>query len=146
MQPNRCDPRSKSSSVYLIDSSTCISVLRKRLPRALERLREGPIERLAISSISAAELYHGAARSGNPESEIRKIQNLLTLIRPVEFGSDAAISYGYVRSVLERQGRLIGLFDMLIAAHALAVGATVVTHNVREFRRVPGLVVEDWVD
>lgn len=130
--------------MFLIDSSTCISILRNRLPRAAERLREGPIDRLAISSISAAELYHGAAKSGDPTREIRKIQDLLTLIHSVEFGSSAAISYGFVRSVLERKGQLIGQLDMLIAAHALAEGATVVTHNTREFMRVPGLAVEDW--
>jgi len=130
--------------VFLIDSSTCISILRNRLPRAAERLREGPIDHLAISSISAAELYHCAAKSRDPQREIRKIQDLLTLIHSVDFGSNAAISYGFVRSVLERRGQLIGQLDMLIAAHALAEGAIVVTHNTREFMRVPGLVVEDW--
>ena len=132
--------------MFLIDSSTCVSILRRRLPRALERVREGPIDELGISSISAAELYHGAARSAEREHEIRKIQNLLTLIHPLEFGSDAAISYGFVRTVLEQKGQLIGPLDMLIAAHAVAEGATLVTHNTREFRRVPGLVVEDWLD
>ena len=131
--------------MYLIDSSTCISILRNRLPRALERIRHGPIEQLAISSISAAELYHGAAKSTDPEREIRKIQNLLTLIHPVDFGSDAAVAYGFVRSVLEQKGQLIGQLDMLIAAHALAAAATLVTHNTGEYRRVPGLAVEDWV-
>ncbi|MDO8501245.1 MAG: type II toxin-antitoxin system VapC family toxin [Gemmatimonadaceae bacterium] len=130
--------------MFLIDSSTCISILRKRLPRAAERLRASPIEDLAISSITAAELYHGAAKSGDPQDEIRRIQDLLTLVRPVEFGSNAAISYGFVRSVLERRGEIIGQMDMLIAAHALAEGAILVTHNTREFLRVPGLSVEDW--
>lgn len=130
--------------MFLIDSSTCISILRNRLPHATERLRATHIEDLAISSISAAELYHGASRSVNSEREIRRIQDLLTLVRLVEFGSDAAISYGFVRSVLERTGQVIGLMDMLIAAHALAIGAIVVTHNTREFRRVPGLEVENW--
>jgi tRNA(fMet)-specific endonuclease VapC len=132
--------------VFLIDSSTCISILRRRLPRALQRLREGPIDNLGISSISAAELYYGAAKSNDPEHEIRNVQNLMTLIRPLEFGSDAAISYGFVRSFLGQRGQLIGELDMLIAAHAVAKGATLVTHNTREFMRVPGLVVEDWVE
>lgn len=132
--------------MFMIDSSTCVSMLRERLPLAVERLKEGSIVHVAISTISAAELYHGAAKSDNPDHELRKIQNLLTLIRPVDFGSDAAISYGFVRSVLEHSGQLIGQLDMLIAAHALAEGATVVTHNIRDFKRVPGLAVEDWVD
>jgi tRNA(fMet)-specific endonuclease VapC len=132
--------------VFLIDSSTCVSILRRRLPRALERLRQGPIDDLGISSISAAELYYGAAKSSDPEHEIRNVQNLLTLIRPLEFGSDAAISYGFVRSFLGQKGQLIGELDMLIAAHALATGAIVVTRDTRDFTRVPGLVVEDWVE
>jgi tRNA(fMet)-specific endonuclease VapC len=70
----------------------------------------------------------------------------MTLIRPLEFGSDAAVSYAFVRSFLGQRGQLIGELDMLIAAHALAKGATVVTHDTRDFMRVPGLVVEDWVE
>ena len=132
--------------MFLIDSSTCVSILRNRLPRAVERVRASPVEQLAISSISIAELYHGAAKSADSQREIRKIQNLLTLIRPVDFGSDASVAYGFVRSVLEQKGQLIGPLDMLIAAHALAVSATLVTHNTREYRRVPGLTLEDWLD
>jgi tRNA(fMet)-specific endonuclease VapC len=132
--------------VFLIESSTCVSILRNRLPRAVRRLREAGIDELAISSISAAELYHGAAKSRDPERETRKIQDLLTLIRPIEFGSTAAIAYGFIRSFLERQGQSIGPFDMLIAAHALSEDATLVTHDVREFGRVPGLSIENWTE
>jgi len=101
---------------------------------------------IAISSISAAELYHGAARSSDPEQELRRMQSLLEVLPVIDFGSDAAISYGLVRALLERSGQMIGQFDMLIAAHALSEGATLVTHNTREFRRVTGLFLEEWVD
>lgn len=74
------------------------------------------------------------------------MQSLLEVLRVLNFGTDAAISYGVVCTLLERTGRAIGRFDMLIAGHALSEGATLVTHNTREFRRVPGLVVEDWLD
>lgn len=102
------------------------------------------INDLAVSSISAGELYHGAAKSDRRQFEMGKVQDLLTLIRPLEFGSEAALAYGLVRSFLERKGQVIGAFDMLIAAHALSVDATLVTHNTREFGRLPDLRVEDW--
>lgn len=130
--------------MYLIDSSTCVSIMRNRLPAVLERLRAMSIDDLAVSSISAGELYHGAAKSARPKSEMEKVQGLLTLIRPLEFGSDAALAYGLVRSFLERKGQVIGPLDMLIAAHALAIDAILVTHNTREFGRLPDLRVEDW--
>lgn len=130
--------------MYLIDTSTCVSILRNRLPAVVDRLRGMPINDLAMSSISAGELYHGAAKSARTQSEMRKIQELLTLIRPLEFGSEAALAYGLVRSFLERNGQVIGSLDMLIAAHALSADATLVTHNTREFGRLPDLRVEDW--
>jgi tRNA(fMet)-specific endonuclease VapC len=130
--------------VYLIETSTCVSFLRKRLPRAAQRLRELSADGIAVSSITAAELYHGAARSRDPEQEVRRIQSLLEVLPVLDFGSNAAISYGVVRGLLERRGQLIGQFDMLIAGHALSEGATLVTHNTREFQRVAGLLLEDW--
>jgi tRNA(fMet)-specific endonuclease VapC len=110
----------------------------------VERLNELSVDDLAISAISAAELYHGAAHSRARETELRRVRALLEVLTVLDFGTNAAISYGVVRRMLERSGHVIGQFDMLIAGHALSVGATVVTHNTREFRRVPGLLVEDW--
>ncbi|MFN2601678.1 MAG: PIN domain-containing protein [Gemmatimonadaceae bacterium] len=123
-----------------------MSLIRQKLPRTRRRVASISPDELAMSSISAAELYHGAARRRDADRQISLIRELLISVRPLPFGSDAAIAYGFVRSLLERKGEDIGRFDMLIAAHALAEGATVVTHNTREFRRVPGLQVEDWND
>ena len=130
--------------MYLIDSSMCVSILRKRLPKAVERLHSMSADDLGISAVSVGELYHGAAKSAQPQAEMRKVQELLTLLRPIAFGSEAALAYGLVRSFLERKGQVIGSFDMLIAAHALSADATLVTHNTREFGRLPDLRVEDW--
>jgi tRNA(fMet)-specific endonuclease VapC len=74
------------------------------------------------------------------------MQSLFEVLPVIDFGSNAAISYGLVRTTLELSGQMIGQFDMLIAAHALSEGATLVTHNTREFRRVTGLSVEEWID
>ena len=109
-----------------------------------ERLSKLSPDDLAVSAISAAELYHGVARSNRGDSELGRVRSLLDILRVLDFGTNAAISYGLVRGVLERSGQLIGQVDILIAGHALSLGATLVTHNTREFRRVPGLLVEDW--
>lgn len=119
-------------------------MLRRRLPIALERVRQSTGAEISISSISASELYHGAAKSTDALREVRKVQDFLAVVRPLEFGSNAAVSYGFVRCFLERKGTVIGPMDMLIAGHALAEGAILVTHNTREFGRIPGLEVEDW--
>ncbi len=123
-----------------------MSLLRKRYPRVADRLSRLSADEVAISSITAAELYHGAALSREPEQELRRVQSLLDVLRVIDFGSDAAIAYGIVRASLERGGNLIGQFDMLIAAHALSEGATLVTHNMREFERVEGLLLENWIN
>lgn len=130
--------------MFLIETSTCVSILRSRLPGVVSRLRAVSPDDLAVSSITAAELFHGASRSHDPQREFRRVQSLVEVLNLIDFGTDAAISYGVIRGALERQGNGIGPFDLLIAGHALSLGATVVTHNTREFRRVPGLVVEDW--
>jgi tRNA(fMet)-specific endonuclease VapC len=132
--------------VFLIDSSTCVAILRNRLPGIQQKVRQAGIDEFAISSITAAELFHGVARSVEPSREMRKVQELLSALRSIDFGWNASVAYGLVRAHLERSGQLIGPLDLLIAAHALSEGATLVTQNVRVFSRVPGLTVENWTD
>jgi tRNA(fMet)-specific endonuclease VapC len=130
---------------YMLDTSICIELIRGKGAKALARLRTCKVGEVAISSIVLAELQFGVERSARPE------QNRIALygfsapldIRP--FGDHAAVAYGRVREALERAGLSIGPMDTLIAAHALAEGATLVTHNEREFRRVGGLTVENWL-
>ena len=101
---------------------------------------------LVMSAIVLAELDYGAEKA-RLRGELRPIQRLTRLrqaITATSFDQSAATAYGHLRSDLERRGLTIGSLDMLVAAHALALGAAIVTHNVREFSRIPGLVVEDW--
>jgi tRNA(fMet)-specific endonuclease VapC len=114
------------------------------LPNVVSRLHSVSPDDLAISAITAAELFHGATRSHDPQKEFRRVQSLVEALNVKEFGTDAAIAFGVICGTLERGGNVIGPLDLLIAGHALALGATIVTHNTREFVRVPGLVVEDW--
>ena len=100
---------------------------------------------VAVSSITVAELQYGVERSGNPVREREAVENLLAAVAILDFDSKAAEGYGLLRRYLERRGQSIGQFDLLIAAHAVAQNATLVTNNTREFSRVPALSIEDWL-
>ncbi len=128
----------------LLDTNVCVELLRGRSPRVLARVRTADIDDLAISSITAAELFAGALKSIRAEENVAAVGNLVSSMTTLNFGSEAARFYGIVRSGLERVGQTIGPLDMLIAGHAAAVGATLITNNTREFARVPGLTIEDW--
>ena len=97
-----------------------------------------------MSSITVAELQYGVAKSTRPELNALALAALLAPLDVLPFDDAAAAVYGAVRAELERAGAPIGSMDLLIAAHALALGRTVVTNNTREFSRVTGLNVEDW--
>lgn len=130
---------------YMLDTNTCIYAIKHRPPEVLAALRRHEAEGLGISAITAAELAFGVAKSGSP----RNAQALRQFLEPLEiadFDAEAAQAYGRVRADLEAAGTPIGPLDTQIAAHALALKATLVTHNLREFRRVPGLALADWVN
>jgi tRNA(fMet)-specific endonuclease VapC len=130
--------------INLLDTNVCIDLLRKRSPRIAARVAATPIGDLGISSISAAELLHGASASPRAVENAEAADALMSIISVLPFDVAAARFYGGLRARLESVGQAIGPFDLLIAGHALALGATLITNNVREFERVPGLIVEDW--
>lgn len=129
--------------IYLLDTNTCIYAI-KRVPEVLRRLRAASPDDFAISAITVAELRFGAAKSSRPVETRRSVDAFLKPFEVLPFGSEAADEYASVRLALEKAGRPIGARDLLIAATAKASGLVVVTHNTREFLRVPGLKVEDW--
>lgn len=110
-------------------------------PRFRAAIRAG----VAVSSITVAELHYGLERSSDPARERIGLENLLGAVAILPFDSKAAEGYGLLRRYLERRGQPIGQFDLLIAAHAVAQNATLVTNNTREFSRVPTLALEDWL-
>lgn len=132
--------------MYLLDTNHCIYLINGKYPEIARRLARQETGSVALSSITTSELWYGV------ENSARRVQNRAALAKfllPLEilpFGEDAAQAYGKIRSVLEKAGRAIGAMDLLIAAHALSLSATLVTHNRREFQRVPGLKVEDWTE
>lgn len=129
---------------YLLDTNTCVYAI-KRFATVIERLQALSPEDLGVTVISLAELWFGARKSSRPERTRASIDAFLRPFEIIPLDRDAAESYAEIRLRLERAGRPIGERDLLIAAIARSRRLTVVTHNIGEFARVPGLVVEDWV-
>ena len=129
---------------YLLDTDVCIDAL-KHDERVIERLLATPREDVLISVITEAELRTGAAKSSTPSKTLQRVENFLSPLTLIEFASDDAIAYASVRAKLARAGTPIGPLDTLIASQAVARRLILVTNNEREFRRVPGLSIENWI-
>jgi len=129
---------------WMLDTNIAIQVIRHKPPQLLARLTAHAVGEVLISSISVAELWFGVAKSREAQRNTHALEQFLVPLQVVPFDERAARAYGPLRAELERQGRPIGPLDTLIAAHALSLGATLVTSNLQEFFRVPGLRVEDW--
>ena len=129
---------------YLLDTNVCIRYMNGRAPGVLRRLQAlQPVE-VVVCSVVKAELFYGAQRSHDPARSLAVQQQFLRPYHSLPFDDAAAEVVGSLRAQLAQSGTPIGPYDLQIAAIALANGCTVVTHNVREFGRVPDLVIEDW--
>jgi tRNA(fMet)-specific endonuclease VapC len=128
---------------YLLDTDICIYIINERPDRVRARFGKHAVGDIGISSITASELAYGVAKSGSPRNRAALEQFMLPLdVCP--YGPAEAFAYGEIRADLERRGLVIGPLDMLIAVHAVSLGATLVTNNGAEFRRVAGLRCENW--
>jgi tRNA(fMet)-specific endonuclease VapC len=130
---------------YLLDTNICIYLIKKRSPALLEKLSGFPLDSISISSVTIAELQYGVDKSLFPERNNFALQKFLTPFNIVDFDYPSAVEYGKIRASLEKKGTPIGPMDMLIAACAKSRGLTVVSNNIREFSRVEGLRLENWV-
>ena len=128
---------------YLLDTNLCIRVLRDRTPSLRDRFNR-EADGLAISTIILTELLHGAAKSARPDANRREVENFAARLEVLPYDAAAAHHAADIRAALERQGRSIGSYDVLIAGHARSKGLVVVTGNRGEFDRVDGLRCEDW--
>lgn len=129
----------------MLDTNICIYLIRQRSQSLLDRLRSFPVGDVGISVITLAELQYGVSKSSQPKRNRDALEQFLSPLEVALFDRQATIAYGTIRAALERKGLPIGAMDLLIAVHALALGVPLVTDNEREFRRVPGLRVENWV-
>jgi len=130
---------------YLLDTNICIYIIKQSPPAVRERFNRLRVGDVGVSAITYCELEYGVARSTRPETNRAALIGFLAPLDILDFPAAAAVSFGKIRAHLKAAGTPIGNYDLLIAAHALHAGLTLVTNNVREFLRVPGLRVEDWV-
>lgn len=128
----------------ILDTNTCIYLIRRRSPEALRRFEQFEVGEVAVSAITLSELRYGAEKSARPEQNREALGRFLLPLEVSSYGVEATLSYGRIRASLEKQGTPIGPLDTLIAAHAVSLGTILVTNNTREFQRVPGLQIEDW--
>ena len=130
---------------FMLDTNVCIDLIRRRSAEILRHLQRTPPGDVCVSVITLSELEYGVARSSAPERNSLALAEFMTPITVLPFSDLAAPVYGRIRAHLEAKGSRIGALDTLIAAHALATGLTLVTNNEREFCRVPGLHVVNWL-
>lgn len=129
---------------YMLDTNLCVRVLRDR-PSHVRARFNAEADGLSISTIVLAELLHGAAKSARPAQNRAAVQDLVNRLAVLPFDDEAAAHAGDIRAALEREGRPIGGYDVLIAGHARSRGLIVVTGDLGEFTRVDGLRCEDWL-
>jgi tRNA(fMet)-specific endonuclease VapC len=130
---------------FMLDTDSCIALIKRKPSSILRRLTSLSPGEAGISAVTLAELRYGVAKSAQNETNRLALDEFLLPLEVADFDGPAAESYGIVRAALEKAGTPIGPLDTQIGAHALSLGAILVTHNSREFRRIPGLAVEDWL-
>jgi tRNA(fMet)-specific endonuclease VapC len=130
--------------MFMLDTDICIYIIKRKPAHVANRLTEMKVGQLSMSAITYAELMNGAKKSQHVQENLEKLIALSELIEIQPFDKRAAECYGDIRSSLEKQGKNIGSYDLLIAAHALSTGWTLVTNNEREFGRVKGLKIANW--
>ena len=130
---------------YLLDTNICIYIAKGQPLAVRHRFEALSLNDMAMSIITVGELRFGAEKSQFRERAMATLAHLVQMIQPCDLPMAAAEHYGQVRAVLQQLGLPIGNNDLWLAAHALAEGWTLVTNNTREFSRVPGLQVENWV-
>jgi tRNA(fMet)-specific endonuclease VapC len=131
----------------ILDTDICVYYLNGRSPAVRTRVASMNPDDLAITPITAAELYYGAYHSDSDRriSNLEALETFLTLVSTVPLTIDAARQFGQLKDELVKSGKMIGVFDLLIASAALAANCTLVTNNTREFARIQGLNIENWM-
>lgn len=128
---------------YLLDTNICTYVINERPAAVLAQFLAHEEDGLGISAITASELYWGVRKSGS-QRNLKALEKFMAPLNVIDYGLVAAQAYGILRAELERKGTPIGPLDLQIAAHALALNLTLVTNNLREFKRVPGIKLVNW--
>lgn len=131
---------------YMLDTDTCIYIIKNKPNEVIERFKKYDIEEICISSITYSELMYGVRKS---QQSVKNYISLILFVNNIEimdYDSKAGECYGDIKTELEIKGTPIGSLDTLIAAHAKSLGYTIITNNTKEYKRINGLKVENWVN
>ena len=131
---------------YLLDTNTCIYIMNRQPMTARDAFARVKPDEVGISTVTLSELWFGVENSSRREQNEILLHMFTASLSIAQYDDRAAEQYGIIRTHLKKTGSLIGEMDLLIAAHAKALGVTLVTNNLREFRGVPGLKMENWVE
>ena len=129
---------------FMLDTNICIAIIKRKPPQVLKRFTAYKVGEIGISWVTLAELEFGVAKSQYLEKNQVALDEFVLPLEIANFDGETAKVYGRVRATLEKKGTPIGALDTMIAAHAMALGATLVTNNTREFSRIDGLTVVNW--
>ncbi len=129
---------------YMLDTDICIYTIKNRPLELRDRFNQEAAH-ICMSAVTLAELMFGAEKSSQTERNLSVVENFSARMPVLPFGEKASAHFGEIRAVLERKGESIGPYDLMIAGHARSEGLVVVSNNIKEFSRVEGLRIENWV-
>ena len=129
----------------MLDTNTCIAIIKRKPPQVLKRFNEYKLGEIGISWVTLAELKFGVAKSQHQEKNQAALDEFVLPLEIANFNHEAARVYGRMRAMPEKKATPIGSLDMMIGVHALSLGVTLATNNTREFARIRGLIVVDWL-
>lgn len=132
--------------MYMLDTNICIYIIKQKPKSVIDKFKKMKNANICISSITYSELLYGAEKSSNIAKNLLALTMFLSNIEILSYDESASVDYGIIRAKLEKQGKIIGPLDMLIAAHAKSLNITLVSNNLKEFERVDGLKLENWVE
>lgn len=132
--------------IYLLDTNICIAIIKKCPLEVKNKMIRTALGEVAISSIVLAELWYGIELSKKQIENKAALNDFLQYVVVMDWPKSAGIEYGKIRALLKKMGTPIGANDLLIAAHALALNAILISDNTREFSRIPGLKLENWIE
>lgn len=131
--------------IYMLDTNICIYIIKKKPEKVLEKFKSRHLGDMGISSITFSELVYGVEKSQHQHQNKLALEQFVLPLDVVAYDVNAANCYSRIRASLEKQGTPIGALDMMIAAHAQSMNATLITNNVKEFSRIPHLDIQNWV-
>ena len=129
---------------FMLDTDTCSHIMKRSHPLVIKRLQSVPVGDVCMSVVTKAELLYGVEVSPRRAQDAAALAAFVPYVEALDLNDNAAIHYAEIRSDLKKRGTMIGANDLFIAAHARALGMTLVTNNTAEFERVEGLVIENW--